>query len=419
MAMILENQVLVMPNGALNSQAPLVAVFMVTYNHSSFIARAIESVLSQNTTFSFQLFIGEDTSTDDTSELCRHYADQFPDKVKLFCREKNIGVFENANLLFQACLSSGAKYIAMLEGDDCWISNEKLEKQVSYLELHDDCAGSYHNTDFLYANGDRKAMFKKLPDSMRLDDVIGKYSPFHTTSFVFRSRHFCRPSWFKQIHSVDLAMYMWHAQFGYFKGFNETWSLYRIHDSGMTAGKDHNELFHQKRWLLYQMMSGKLNQPFSKKLMELIRYHRKEMGDSIPREMGKVLFFDTTDGIECQKLKMGIEAEILPFHFNKGCWIGFFNGFKLTSMKWWNALQLRMKYRANWSHLRAIVFLSRSDADLFYSYFPKLSLCYFIIDESGAKPRFAHERLFSTHGDLQDRSTAYLAGEINDQLLNP
>lgn len=115
MAMILENQVLVMPNGALNSQAPLVAVFMVTYNHSSFIARAIESVLSQNTTFSFQLFIGEDASTDDTSELCRHYADQFPDKVKLFCREKNIGVFENANLLFQACLSSGAKYIAMLE----------------------------------------------------------------------------------------------------------------------------------------------------------------------------------------------------------------------------------------------------------------------------------------------------------------
>ena len=254
---------------------------------------------------------------------------------------------------------------------------------------------------------------------MRLDDVIGKYAPFHTTSFVFRSRHFCRPSWFKQIHSVELAMYMWHAQFGYFKGFNETLSLYRIHGSGMTAGKDHNELFHQKRWLLYQMMSGKLSQPFSKKLMELIRYHREEMGGATPKQMGKVLFFDTTDGIEFQKLKMGIEAEILPFHFDKGLWSGFFSGFKLTSMKWLNALKLRMKYRAHWSHLSTIVFLSRQDADLFYSYFPKLNLRYFIIDERGAKPRFAHERLFSIHADMHKQSTAYLAYEINAELLNP
>lgn len=392
---------------------------MVTYNHEKYLDKAIQSVINQRADFKFQLFIGEDKSTDSSLTICRKYEKEFPEIVHVISSDANIGIYRNAGRVFEVCIASGAKYIALLEGDDYWISTDKLQRQIEYLEQHDDCAGSYHNTDFLYKNGARKSMFKRLPDLMQLDDVISKYSPFHTTSFVFRAKHFCRPSWFKQIHSVDLAMYMWHAQFGYFKGFNETWSLYRIHDSGMTAGKEHNEQFHQKRWLLYQMMSGKLNQPFSKKLMELIRYHRKEMGDSIPTEMGKVLFFDTTDGIECQKLKMGIEAEILPFHFNKGCWIGFFNGFKLTSMKWWNALQLRMKYRANWSHLRAIVFLSRSDAELFYSYFPKLSLRYFIIDESGAKPRFAHEQLFSIHGDLQDRSTAYLAGEINDQLLNP
>jgi glycosyltransferase involved in cell wall biosynthesis len=379
--MILENLVLVMPNGSLNSRNPLVAVFMVTYNHESFIANAIESVLSQNTTFGCQLFIGEDGSADNTGYLCQQYADQYPERIRLFSRKKNIGVFENANLLFEACLSSGAKYIAMLEGDDCWISNDKLQQQITYLEQHDDCAGSYHNTDFLYANGDRKAMFKKMPEKMLLDDVIGKYSPFHTTSFVFRSKHFCRPTWFKEIHSVDLAMYMWHAQFGYFKGFNETWSLYRIHDSGMTAGRDHNEYFHQKRLMLYQMMNGKIAQPFNDKLNDLIQYHLSQMGSLKAKDMKKILFFDTKEDFESQILKMSIEAAILPFQLTDGKCNGFFSSFKLTSIKWFNAIQLRWQYRKHWPQIKAVVFLYRQDADEFNLIFPLLKLPYLMVDD--------------------------------------
>jgi glycosyltransferase involved in cell wall biosynthesis len=375
-----------------------VAVFMVTYNHESFIARSIESVLYQNTTFEFQLFIGEDGSMDNTRYLCQQYADQYPHRVRLFSREKNIGVFENANLLFEACLTSGAKYIAMLEGDDCWISNDKLQQQITYLEQHDDCAGSYHNTDFLYANGDRKVMFKKLPERMILDDVIGKYSPFHTTSFVFRSKHFCRPTWFKEIHSVDLAMYIWHAQFGYFKGFNETWSFYRIHDSGMTAGKDHNEYFHQKRLMLYQMMNGKIVQPFNDKLNDLIQYHLSQMGSLKVKEMKKILFFDTKEDFESQILKMNIEAEILPFHLKNGICNGFFNSFKLTSIKWFNAIQLRWQYRKYWVQVKAVVFLSSQDANQFNLVFSSLNLPYLILDEKD--------------------STVHSANVINTQLLN-
>lgn len=396
MAMILENLDSAMPNGSLNNNKPLVAVFMVTYNHAAYISLAIESVLSQNTTFDFQLFVGEDCSTDGTDEHCQRYAVQFPDRVKLFCREKNLGVFENANRLFEACIASGAKYIAMLEGDDCWISNDKLQRQIEYLEQHDDCAGSYHNTDFLYKNGVRKSMFKRLPDLMQLDDVIAKYSPFHTTSFVFRAKHFCRPTWFKEIHSVDLAMYMWHAQFGYFKGFNETWSLYRIHDSGMTAGKEHKEFFHQKRLMLYQMMNGKIAKPFSAKLNDLIQYHRIQMGSLQAREMKKILFFDTRNDFESQILKMNIEAEILPFQLKNGICNGFFSSFKLTSVKWFNAIQLRWQYRKYWPKIKAVVFLSHQDANEFNLIFPILKLPYFVIDEKAA----AFQSVSDTNVDL-------------------
>ncbi len=360
---------------------PLVAVFMVTYNHEKYLDQAIQSVINQRADFKFKLFIGEDKSTDSSITICRKYEKEFPEIVHVISSDTNIGIYRNAGRVFEACIASGAKYIALLEGDDYWISNDKLQRQIEYLEQHDDCAGSYHNTDFLYKNGARKSMFKRLPDLMQLDDVISKYSPFHTTSFVFRAKHFCRPTWFKEIHSVDLAMYMWHAQFGYFKGFNETWSLYRIHDSGMTAGKDHNEYFHQKRLMLYQMMNGKIVQPFNDKLNDLIQYHLSQMGSLKAKEMKKILFFDTKEDFESQILKMNIEAEILPFHLKNGIYNGFFSSFKLTSIKWFNAIQLRWQYRKHWPQIKAVVFLSRQDADEFNLIFPLLKLPYLIVDE--------------------------------------
>jgi hypothetical protein len=149
----------------------------------------------------------------------------------------------------------------------------------------------------------------------------------------------------------------------------------------MTAGKDHNEYFHQKRLMLYQMMNGKIVQPFNDKLNDLIQYHLSKMGSLKAKEMKKILFFDTKDGFESQILKMNIEAAILPFQLTNGRCNGFFSSFKLTSIKWFNAIQLRWQYRKHWPQIKAVVFLSRQDADEFNLIFPLLKLPYLIVDE--------------------------------------
>src|SRR5664279_2965814 len=99
---------------------PVVAVFMVTYNHEKYIAQSIESVLMQKTTFPFKLFIGEDCSTDNTRSICLEYFKQEPEKIELYLNEKNIGAIKNSHQIYKACYYSNAKYVAMLEGDDCW-----------------------------------------------------------------------------------------------------------------------------------------------------------------------------------------------------------------------------------------------------------------------------------------------------------
>ncbi len=121
---------------------PIVDILMVTYNHESYIAQAIESVLSQKTKYIYRLLIGEDCSTDSTQQIVLDYYKKYPDKIELYLWKKNMGVSRNTIELWRRCQG---KYIAYLEGDDYWTDPKKLEKQISFLEEHREYIGAVHN----------------------------------------------------------------------------------------------------------------------------------------------------------------------------------------------------------------------------------------------------------------------------------
>ena len=109
----------------------LLSVCLVTYNHEFFIEKVIDNVINQVTSFTFELVIGEDCSTDKTREICERYQEKHPDIIRLLPSEKNLGLKENFLRTFGECKG---KYIAYLEGDDYWLSADKLQKQVDILE---------------------------------------------------------------------------------------------------------------------------------------------------------------------------------------------------------------------------------------------------------------------------------------------
>ena len=115
---------------------PLVSVKMITYNHEPYIAQAIEGVLGQETSFPFELVIGEDCSTDGTREIVFDYQKKYPDIIRVITSDKNVGARKNGLRTEKACRG---KYIAYCEGDDYWHHPQKLEKQVDYLERHPEC----------------------------------------------------------------------------------------------------------------------------------------------------------------------------------------------------------------------------------------------------------------------------------------
>jgi len=121
------------------------SVVLLTYNHEKTIAKAIDSILEQKTSFDFDIHILDDHSTDGTTKICEQYKANFPEKIKVFTNEKNLGVAKNVK---QGLLRISSTYYAFLEGDDYWCNPNKLQKQADLLEKNPDCTLCSHDSFF-------------------------------------------------------------------------------------------------------------------------------------------------------------------------------------------------------------------------------------------------------------------------------
>jgi len=112
---------------------PLVDILIVTYNQEKFVATAIESALSQRTSFPFRIIVSDDGSTDQTLGIVRYWERRFSETITVIANPHNVGLVENYRRGFAAC---SARYLAILEGDDFWHDRSKLQIQVDILEAH-------------------------------------------------------------------------------------------------------------------------------------------------------------------------------------------------------------------------------------------------------------------------------------------
>jgi glycosyltransferase involved in cell wall biosynthesis len=122
----------------INKIQPVVSVCITTYNHAAFIAECLDSVLMQETDFHFEIIVGEDDSTDGTREICKQYAEKFPDKIRLFLRNADDKIFINGKKtgrfnFLENFKSARGKYIALCDGDDYWLTSSKLQFQYNFL----------------------------------------------------------------------------------------------------------------------------------------------------------------------------------------------------------------------------------------------------------------------------------------------
>lgn len=247
----------------MNEELPLVSILMVTYNHAPYIAQAIRSCLSQQTSFPFELVICDDASTDGTDQIVRDFAAQ--DARVHYLRQPVNG--RGANNYLDGLGHVRSRYIAFCEGDDYWSSPHKLEKQVRFLEANPDFSVACHKVEMRFEHrsddAPKQYVYKDCSvgdERMRqgifhADEAIANYY-FQTSSFVFRWRfREGLPAWFRKWMMFDHALMMLHAAEGKIKYFDEAMSVWRRNDTGYSWLQNVDKgVFFQKEgygWILH------------------------------------------------------------------------------------------------------------------------------------------------------------------------
>jgi len=278
-----------------------VSVFLITYNHEKYIGTAIESIVSQNVNFDFELVIGEDYSKDKTRAICEQYAAKYPSIINLLPSDKNYGPMGNTIRTLYACTGT---YIALCEGDDYWTDNNKLQKQADFLDANPDYSMCFSEVQVIDEMGwqlpDERYFPKIGKDTITMEDIIlSDVSLIPTATIFFRNllpNPF--PDFYYHTFSGDLFLHLLLADKGKAKYMHEKLAVYRNHEGGLTKSPAQiektlnnifqfyvtvNEYFNYKydaliRKRLFEMSKTRLIYGSrEKKGLEKIKYYFKEM----------------------------------------------------------------------------------------------------------------------------------------------
>ncbi|HOS16706.1 MAG TPA: glycosyltransferase [Bacteroidales bacterium] len=227
-----------------NHIVPLVSVSVATYQHEAYIKQCLDSILMQQTDFPIEIIIGEDGSVDGTKDICMSYAEKFPDKIRLFMRNRKLSQYITSNgktIRFNGLwnrMSARGKYIAMCEGDDYWTDPAKLQKQVDFLEKHEDYSLCFHNAIVHWEGEPQRDTIYALIENRKYDGLeIQKRWIVPTASMVFKTDVVRSCAYNQRIVNEkylygDQLILFTAEELGSLYGMNEIMSVYRRNEGG-------------------------------------------------------------------------------------------------------------------------------------------------------------------------------------------
>lgn len=213
---------------------PLVSVVIPCFNAKKTVKETLDSIAMQKTDFEVQVLLGDDCSTDGTQDYLRSIQDQYPEGFEFYLRPQNMGERGNKNCqdLMHRCRG---KYMAIVEADDFWTYEGKLQAQVDFLESHPDYIACYHHVDVVGA--DSKPNGEKYPECPKDEYDWNEF--FYCSLPGQTGTSLCRYKEYKEARDnfTNMQLYDFYAAdrrnaffmltIGKIKCMPEVWSAYR------------------------------------------------------------------------------------------------------------------------------------------------------------------------------------------------
>ena len=221
---------------------PLVTTVVTSFNHAQYVEAAIQGALSQTGRFRHRILLADDGSTDGTRDIVRRYAARYPGLVEDVSSDRNLGISGNLKRVFS--LVEG-DFVALLEGDDLWLSPSKLDKQVRFLAKNPGCSMVFSRVALYKGNGKQwhwevcQAQ-ECLPGMLSADDIVSAFNENPLVNFsccLFRVplvKTIPTELFQTRLSEIPLAFHM--EKSGPLGFLPEILSAYRVHASGVWSG---------------------------------------------------------------------------------------------------------------------------------------------------------------------------------------
>lgn len=220
-------------------ETPLVSIICITYNHVRFIRDALDGFVMQKTDFPFEILVNDDASTDGTADIIREYELKYPDLFRCVYQKENQWGKKDIcrDILFPMVRG---KYVALNEGDDYWTDENKLQKQVDFMESHPDFSVCFHPVTVHWDDGSEpdsvfpnaKKRFYKT--ELELKDLL-HHNFIQTNSVMYRWRfHADSLNLIPDgILPGDWFLHLLHAQTGKIGFLPDVMAVYRRNHGGI------------------------------------------------------------------------------------------------------------------------------------------------------------------------------------------
>ena len=162
----------------------LITIITTLYNKAPYLETWAISVAAQTYLDKARVIVIDDGSTDGSLELMKKYAADYKIPIEIFVHAENRGLLRT---ILEAYHLLDTKYFTVLDADDYWLTEKKLEKAIDFLEAHKDYSGYVSNYLAIIKNGEKIPVFPEDLPSQTFSKGADSPRHFQTPAIVFRN----------------------------------------------------------------------------------------------------------------------------------------------------------------------------------------------------------------------------------------
>lgn len=224
----------------------VVSVVCATFNHELYIEDAITGFLMQETDFAFEVIIHDDASTDKTADIVREYQSKYPTIIKPIYQAENQYSKGGFRPTPYATKFSKGEYIAICEGDDFWIDNLKIQKQVMIFIKNKKISLLHTNAFDLFVI-ENKYLVSNSPAKNNSTLSLFKRNRIRTLTTMFKKSDYVNfyltnGNEAKNWLLGDWPIWIYLSTIGEIYLLNDITSVYRVLPESLSHSDDHHKI---------------------------------------------------------------------------------------------------------------------------------------------------------------------------------